>query len=82
LRIKPDLVLRVFSLLTISDNLKYARLVGLPDFVGREAGHGPVVQVRLGDVGQLASRPVDGELGMLNIGLKNCIGKNVLLVFY
>ena len=57
-------------LLTIPNNLKDARLVGLAHFVGGEAGHGPVVEVRLGDVGELAGGPVDGELGMLDVSLK------------
>ena len=60
-------------MVTVSDDLKDAGLVGFAHIVGGEAGHQPVVQVGLGYVGQLAAGAVDGELGMLDVSLEKLI---------
>ena len=60
-------------MVTVSDDLKDAGLVGFAHIVGGVAGHQPVVQVGLGYVGQLAAGAVDGELGMLDVSLEKLI---------
>ena len=56
---------------TVSDNLKDAGLVGLADLVGREAGHGAVVQIGLRDVSQTTAGSVGRELSVLDVSLES-----------